>query len=78
MANDLERIQTNLNAAGVEVACPMCGSSDVTIDPNLPAGIPALVGDELRLDRAIRAISIVCTRCGFIRLHKSSVLLGDD
>lgn len=77
MTDDLERIQANLNAAGVKVACPMCGSPDHTIDPVRPAGLPALEGDELVLDRAIRAVTVICTNCGFIRLHKSSYLMGD-
>lgn len=77
MGYELERIQAALNDAGVEVACLACGSTDHTIDPNLPAGLPGVEGNTLRLDRAIRAISIACNNCGFIRLHKISSLLGE-
>ena len=77
MADDLERIQAKLNDAGVKVVCPACGSTGHTIDPDHPVGLPALAGNEMRLDRALRAITVVCTNCGFVRLHKSSYLMGE-
>jgi hypothetical protein len=76
MPDELERIQAALHAAGVEVACSACGGTSSTIDVDRPVGLLPIEGDELVIgDRAIKAVSVICTNCGLIRLHKTSYLL---
>jgi hypothetical protein len=75
---DLARIRRMLREAGVEMPCPACGSSDVTIDPTPGAMIRVerggidLTAPEDR--QAVRAVTLICQGCGFIRLHSASVL----
>jgi hypothetical protein len=67
-----------LQEAGVEMPCPACESSEVTIDPT-PAALHRAEQGVIDLTTpeavpAVRAITVVCQRCGFIRLHSASVL----
>jgi hypothetical protein len=75
---DLARIRRMLHEAGVEMPCPACGSPEVTIDPT-PAAMLRIERGVIDLTtpedvRAVRAITVMCQRCGFIRLHSASVL----
>ena len=55
--------------------CPTCGSPEVTIDPT-PAAMFRVEGKTVDVEnaQAVRAITVMCQRCGFIRLHSASVL----
>jgi hypothetical protein len=73
---DLARIQSELRAKGaVPRPCPMCdqqvgwqirGAERVALPGAIP-GTPFL----------LRCVLLICTNCGFVRLHDSEVLLAD-
>jgi hypothetical protein len=70
LADDIQR---KLDDAGVKVVCLACGGKEWSIDPT-PAALFRVDGRTVDLDDAqvVRAITVVCTNCGFIRLHKAS------
>jgi hypothetical protein len=77
-SNDkLERINRNLDSAGAKDACLACGASDLILDPTAETAILALEGDELDPTRAIPAVALICTNCGFVRLHSTLHLFKD-
>ena len=73
-----EEIQAYLDRKGVKEACLCCGYPDAVVDPdNLTVGLPGIADAALDLASVIPAISIICKRCGFVRLHAVDYLLGN-
>ena len=71
----IDDITRRFDEAGVKEACPACDGREWTIDPT-PAGLFRVEGRTVDLGNAqvVRAITVVCNNCGFIRLHKASHL----
>jgi hypothetical protein len=71
---DVGQVNDALNAKGVPVECAICGRAEWNTTNRL-----ALVTMDERprsLDNAFEAVCMVCTHCGFVRLHAGSVLFG--
>lgn len=74
----LAQINENLEAAGAKDACLACGSPDLIIDPSAESALLAMNDGTVAFDRAIPVIALICTRCGFTRLHSTPHLLDDN
>lgn len=75
----LAQINEKLKAAGAKDACLACGSPDLIIDPSAESALLAMNDERVvAFDRAIPVIAIICTNCGFARLHSTLHLLGDQ
>jgi hypothetical protein len=82
--HNLERAIAALERAGARLECPSCGNRDWFRNPDPvvlketrrvevdDVGVP--VGGELF--GGIAAYALICSRCGFMRLHSTHVLLG--
>jgi hypothetical protein len=79
--NDTQKqlIQDWIHARARNVMCPMCGSSDHRIDPELMVMRPMLYGPDggSRADdsRAAPMVTITCNYCAHMRFL-SAVLIG--
>lgn len=71
-------INEKLEAAGAKDACLTCGSPDLIIDPSAESALLAMNDGVVAFDRAIPVVALICTRCGFTRLHSTPHLLGDN
>ncbi len=75
--DDVERANAELERAGAKDTCLACGGPDLIIDPSARTALLALVDRELDPGSAIEAVSLICVRCGFIRMHSTLHLFGD-
>jgi predicted RNA-binding Zn-ribbon protein involved in translation (DUF1610 family) len=72
---NIERAMAALEQAGAKLDCPSCGGQDWSRNPD-PVALPTMVPDGNLLPAA-PAYMLVCTKCGFVRLHSTKTLHGD-
>ena len=55
--------------------CPSCNGKEWEVDSDHPALIPLVEADRTwKPGFGIEAIEMICSRCGFIRIHSAQVL----
>jgi hypothetical protein len=68
---DNREFENFLNSRGADRDCPACGYDGAwaTVDADHPLRIPAVEADA-----SIRVAALLCTNCGFVRLHALGVI----
>jgi hypothetical protein len=66
---DLEWLLACLAAKNVGAQCPICDNAGWK-----PMNEAAVVGIARNASDGVRAVGLVCTNCGFLRLHAAAVL----
>ena len=71
MANDpdLDKLGEAVNKSGARLDCPSCGNKTW-----LPHERPVVLPASDKGSEGFVTLSLVCDRCGFVRLHAAAVL----